>query len=43
MSRKTALPVQKARETLIELKDAGVYRDGRWLVRNVGLSGAGRS
>lgn len=38
MSRKTALPVQKARETLIELKDAGVYRDGRWLVRNVGLS-----
>ena len=42
MSRKTALPVQKARETLIELKDAGVYRDGRWLVRNVGLS-AGRS
>ncbi len=38
MSRKTALPVQKARETLIEMKDAGVYRDGRWLVRNVGLS-----
>ncbi len=37
MSRKTALPAEKARETLIELKDAGVYRDGRWLVRNVGL------
>lgn len=31
------LPARAARETLIELKGAGVYRDGRWLVRNVDL------
>lgn len=38
MARKTALPAHSKREPLIELKGAGVYRDGRWLVRNVDLT-----
>ena len=38
MAHKTALPAHSKREPLIELKNAGVYRDGRWLVRNVDLS-----
>ncbi|MBO1042116.1 metal ABC transporter ATP-binding protein [Brucella pituitosa] len=38
MARKTALPVHSKREPLIDLKGAGVYRDGRWLVRNVDLT-----
>ncbi|KAA9368503.1 MULTISPECIES: metal ABC transporter ATP-binding protein [Ochrobactrum] len=38
MARKTALPAHAKREPLIELKGAGVYRDGRWLVRNVDLT-----
>ncbi len=38
MARNTALPAAAAREPLIELADAGVYRDGRWLVRHVDLA-----
>ncbi|MFK4822414.1 ATP-binding cassette domain-containing protein [Ochrobactrum quorumnocens] len=38
MARKTALPAHSKREPLIDLKGAGVYRDGRWLVRNVDLT-----
>ncbi len=38
MARNTALPAAAARESLIELADAGVYRDGRWLVRHVDLA-----
>ncbi|OYR15846.1 ATP-binding cassette domain-containing protein [Brucella thiophenivorans] len=38
MAQKTALPAHAKREPLIELKNAGVYRDGRWLVRNVDLT-----
>ncbi len=38
MAHKTALPAHSEREPLIELKGAGVYRDGRWLVRNVDLA-----
>lgn len=38
MATKTALPAHSKREPLIELKGAGVYRDGRWLVRNVDLT-----
>ncbi|WP_343315088.1 metal ABC transporter ATP-binding protein [Brucella sp. BE17] len=38
MARKTTLPTQQAGEKLIELKNTGVFRDGRWLVRNVDLS-----
>jgi zinc transport system ATP-binding protein len=41
MVRKNTIPTSQAngqaRDTLIELKNAGVYRDGRWLVRNVDL------
>lgn len=38
MASKTALPAYSTGEPLIELKGAGVYRDGRWLVRNVDLT-----
>lgn len=38
MAAKTTLPTTQTGEKLIELKDAGVFRDGRWLVRNVDLS-----
>ncbi len=38
MDKKSPLPARATRETLIELKNAGVYRDGRWLVRDVDLS-----
>ncbi|MBD7989881.1 metal ABC transporter ATP-binding protein [Ochrobactrum sp. Sa2BUA5] len=38
MARKTAPPAHSKREPLIDLKVAGVYRDGRWLVRNVDLT-----
>lgn len=38
MASKTALPAYSMGEPLIELKGAGVYRDGRWLVRNVDLT-----
>ncbi|QGA57885.1 metal ABC transporter ATP-binding protein [Brucella sp. 458] len=38
MDKKSSLPARAARDILIELKNAGVYRDGRWLVRNVDLS-----
>lgn len=33
-----ACPPRQTNQPLIELKDAGVFRDGRWLVRNINLS-----
>ncbi|MFD1200199.1 ATP-binding cassette domain-containing protein [Brucella gallinifaecis] len=38
MAQKTALPADHRREPLLELKGAGIYRNGRWLVRNVDLA-----
>ncbi|HWT62765.1 MAG TPA: metal ABC transporter ATP-binding protein [Ochrobactrum sp.] len=38
MAHRTPLPAHSTREPLIDLKGAGVYRDGRWLVRNVDLT-----
>jgi zinc transport system ATP-binding protein len=38
MAHRTPLPAHSRREPLIDLKGAGVYRDGRWLVRNVDLT-----
>ncbi|MBC2887546.1 metal ABC transporter ATP-binding protein [Ochrobactrum sp. CM-21-5] len=37
MAKKTVFPSKPVRDTLIELKSAGIYRDGRWLVRDVEL------